>query len=489
MSLIPPAYAKHLDERRALVGIMVIAALALLIPTAVRLVAFDGMPPGGTSYYSMRMAGHLLTAADPSWDPLSYQGRPYIYNPYHFLLAGIAPVANPGIISLMLPPLLGIVAAFLFLVLLRRLGIELETRFVVSLLLILSPLFISVFTQSTRMPLLVVLMLGAASLYLSERQALRFLGISLFALIPLFGLVHTIAFLLLLIVHHFANRDRLPCFLSALAIVVAGGALYQFSLVSYVGLSGHSPFAGQNLLSSIVSDLGSEAGFGVFNMLLALIGIVIIWRKKRQYRLFYILLLALVAVALLFGREAHLYLAFVFAFLGGVAFVTLAGRNWEAGLIRNLTLGIIVCGVLFSPVSYLNRTSTMPPTPEMADALAWLGRNAEPDSVVLSHYSRGHWVTYFAGLPVVMDSNVAYAPQAAERYADSAGIFSSRSLETTRALLDRWYVDYIFIDPEMKHGLVWRKDDEGLLFLFRNNETFKNVYENHDVQVWQMLRG
>ena len=38
----------------------------------------------------------------------------------------------------------------------------------------------------------------------------------------------------------------------------------------------------------------------------------------------------------------------------------------------------------------------------------------------------------------------------------------------------------------MKTGQVWDKKED-LWYLFRNNETFKNVYEENGVEIWEYI--
>jgi len=40
----------------------------------------------------------------------------------------------------------------------------------------------------------------------------------------------------------------------------------------------------------------------------------------------------------------------------------------------------------------------------------------------------------------------------------------------------------------MKSGLVWEKEEQGLLFLLQNRETFKNIYNSSEIEVWKYLK-
>jgi len=101
-------------------------------------------------------------------------------------------------------------------------------------------------------------------------------------------------------------------------------------------------------------------------------------------------------------------------------------------------------------------------------------------------HSYGHWIEFTSERVVLLDGSPAYVKDLETRYNDSLWLFSSKDLETTRNLLFKYDIDYIFIDNVMKEGLVWLEQDEGLLFLLRNNETFKNVYNQTGVEIWQV---
>jgi hypothetical protein len=38
----------------------------------------------------------------------------------------------------------------------------------------------------------------------------------------------------------------------------------------------------------------------------------------------------------------------------------------------------------------------------------------------------------------------------------------------------------------MRKGLVWTKEDEGLLFLFSNKDEFRKVYDREGIEIWKI---
>ena len=83
-----------------------------------------------------------------------------------------------------------------------------------------------------------------------------------------------------------------------------------------------------------------------------------------------------------------------------------------------------------------------------------------------------------------MDGLLRYTPNLYERYEDSNNLFYNRSLKETKKLLNKYNISYIWIDNEMKEGLVWTKEKQGLLFSLRNKEIFKNIYSKEGVEIW-----
>jgi len=243
----------------------------------------------------------------------------------------------------------------------------------------------------------------------------------------------------------------------------------------------------ENILQSSISDLGALIGIGVFNILLAFIGFVLMWKKKKEH-IFIFLPLLVMLISLFYLQPVIIYLNFMLAVLAGHAFIRIRNMDWQVKMIKNLTILLIICGLVFSTISYLNRVSNMQPDNEVINSLDWLKHYSKQEEIVFSHYSKGFWISSVAERPVVTDKMFEYYPDAEERFNDSLEIFYSRNLKNTRALLNKYNISYIWVDNEMKNGLVWEKEQQGLLFLFRNNETFKNIYNNQGIEIWEVRK-
>lgn len=144
----------------------------------------------------------------------------------------------------------------------------------------------------------------------------------------------------------------------------------------------------------------------------------------------------------------------------------------------------MVCGFIFSAVSYTNIVSNLGPNPDVVTSLYWLRENVAEDSVVLAHYSRGFWINYFSERTPTLDS---FSSKSNLAIMDE--LFQTRDLRKAQIILREFDVNYIWIDSEMRDGLIWTKEKQGLLFLFIDEDNFNKVYANNNVEIWEYIGG
>ena len=91
------------------------------------------------------------------------------------------------------------------------------------------------------------------------------------------------------------------------------------------------------------------------------------------------------------------------------------------------------------------------------------------------------WIEYYSGHePFITNEDI-------EGYNATSRLFSTRNLVTAKDLLEKNQISYIFITDEMRDGLVWKRENEGLLFLLGNEEEFKNVYNRSGYEIWKVI--
>jgi hypothetical protein len=465
---------KPLTQKQMLALSILSAIILLSLIPAIRFAANKPILPGDTPYYHLRMANHIKESGIPLQDPLIQ--RPYSLQPYH-LISSLTT-------SILIPWLCGLLSIILFYLILKQLNIESFNISIILLVLILSPLFIFLFSTSNQYAVTITLMLLGFLLFTKEKY--YFIpSFIIFAIMPFFGILPSVISILLLLVYSLNNHEKLKYFYTTLAAIIIIFLAYQLPFIYHYGLPHTTRFIQKNILTSLISDLGSNAGFGIFNLLLALIGLYTIWKIKKQITAY--LLLFFLILASIYIPQINIYLSFVLAIFAGYGFTSIIKMRWKIDLIKTLTIILIICGLLFSTLSYINRLSNAPPTNEIIKSLIWLKENSATTDTVFSHYSKGLWIEAFSQRAVILDSQTPYIQDLHIRFNDSNTTFYSRDLETTKQILNKYNVKYIYIDEEMKQGQVWTREQEGLLFLFRNSETFKKRYSKDNIEVWEYL--
>lgn len=472
---------KEFKKSEIIIFIFISSFLILVLPHIVRYFFFDNILIGEESYYHARIASEINNKGMPVFDRLSYNGINYIFNPYHSFLAFFSSFLGVELASKLVPLVLGIISIFLFYYILKELRFNFERRFLSTIILLLSPPFIYTFVVSTSYSFLIFLVLSSFAIFINKNNYLFPVSLLLLLIIPLFGFFHVFVIVFLLLSYMFYRKSAINRFFIGL-IFLMFSSLYYYGTI-YNKFFRTETFLSRNVFKDLISGLGSQQGLSIFAILLALVGIIVLWKYKKNFYPIYMNSLLLIAAFLY--RGANIYLSIFLSIFAGLGFYRLMKMRWEAKIIKNLTLWLFVIGLVFSSALYIARLVNFEPNKDIIQSLEWLKEN--PQDLVFSHYSKGFWIEDKAKMPVFMDSLFTHTMNANERYNISNNIFYSQDLRKTRSLLKENKIKYIWIDEKMKYNQVWKEEQQGLLFLFKNNETFKNIYANSEVEIWRVL--
>ncbi|MBU0535826.1 MAG: hypothetical protein KKE20_02590, partial [Nanoarchaeota archaeon] len=242
------------------------------------------------------------------------------------------------------------------------------------------------------------------------------------------------------------------------------------------------------MLKGFISDLGGPIGIGAFYLMLVIIGLVYSWQENRKYYPLY-MILVLYTISFYFARGYVLgYMNFFMVVFAAQGIKIIKDLNWQMKMIKNLTFIVIACGLLFSMISFSGRLAEMPPNENMEIGFDWLKQNSKPDDVVLSHYSNGYFIEYYASRPVLMDSYISHIQDFNQKYLDSYDLFNTYELKHAEEILKKYGIVYIVVTKDMKEGIVWESPDEGLLHLMKDPEAFKSVYISEELEIWKYLK-
>jgi hypothetical protein len=478
-----------LKKRNLFVFAVIALFIVLTLPTFLRFYSGNDSLIGSEPYYHFRAAKELLNegalnlfAPPRDVQDLSYSPRSFFFNPYHYLLVYASKIVALQTASRIVPFLLGLVSVLLFNLILRRFVDDKYKRHLMLLLLILNPVFIYTFTVSNPNSAAIALTLLGLYFFMQDSKYSFALSALCFAVVSLFSIFNTLIVISLLLAYALTKKKAQNRFI----IIVLVLAFFSFAgRAAFFYNYSYAPDI--NVFGNFLSDLGGLLGFGVFSIVLAVYGVSSNWKSKSDFIYFFILSVLLMVSLFFIGNIANMYLMFMVAVAAGIGFVRLYELKWNVITVKNLTILILICGILFSTTSYLTRMTDMHPDRAALESLDWLGDNAFKNEFVLSHYDDGYLISTVARTPVITDSLAASDYDQEFLYKVQDSMFYGRKLEQTKQLFDIYKVKYVYVTPEMKDGLVWSRSNEGLLFLFTSKSTFKKVYDKDGYEIWEVL--
>jgi len=474
---------QYLSEKNIIIGIVVVCAILLLLPAGIRHVKYDDIAPGEQAYLHDRIAENF---GEADFVRMKYRDDKVFFNrfvkinPHHFLLFGMM---KAGIDALIISILFGIMTCLLLYLILKKFNILIEARGFYVLAFVLSPVFVYAFSVPN--PHATALFLGMLGFYLLMCQKIIFKIMAVFFLVlaSTFSVFHSTLIILLVLAYVIYKRDNKNMIFLGLIILIDGFLMLYYRLPLFLQ---YTFTENQNYLASMISDLGGKEGFGIFTILLVFIGMFYSWKYKKTFVMRYFFLILIFLLSLKLMLDINIYLNMIVALFAGLGFYKLYKHDWGLLGLKNLFLLIVLCGLVFSTLSYIDRLSNSMPDQEMKEAAEFL---FDKEGMVLTHPSYGFFIedigdkkVFFDGLGYYSNKDVigSYENMSTELY-------FSYDLKKTRAILKNNSIRYIFVTEEMKKGLVWEKENQGLLFLFQNNETFLKVYNNSKVDIYKVI--
>ncbi len=459
-------------------GLFALGLLLLLLPLVVRVLNEQPLVLGNDAYGHLRIAEHIVRAGIPDSDPAMPE-RPYTLTLFDALLTlAVQVVGSAG--AILLPFLLGLGTLMCLFGVIVRSRLSSDVALGAQLAFILSPLFVDSFSQATprALELFLLSLLFFVLLSASRRAWWSIAAVAIASGLATMGLIPALAAILLPLLLRTVDR-RVPqtVLMASLAafIVLVAVAVPTF-------LQTETPsFARPVPVAQAISDFGGD-GLSLFAWLLAGIGLIVRWHVKKKY---YAVMIAssAVLIAALVLPSALVIAHVLVALFAGYALAFFATMHWSFDDIRVLTMLVLVCGLLFSTLAHGMALAQGMPNQEMREAAQAL--QALPrDSRVVTHPEDGFWVAYWSGKRVVLDGWLRATPQVNERWALEQAIWHAQDITRLQPILHKHHIGALVITRTMREGSVWDMPEQDVLYLLRNNETFKNAYHSYSVDSW-----
>ncbi len=475
---------KKMNEKKLFIILVITSIFILSIPLVIRTVFFDSYPLGYESYSSIARASQFFGGEEFIGMDVLFSQKSSVPDLYEFVLGIFSFFVDTRIIAVLLPYVLGIFSSILFYLILRSFPIKKESRFVTAIFFILSPAFFYTFSTSQGISLAFFLNLAGFFFLMKKKRIFFFISLLIYLVLPFTGVFNfLIALCSLFYLYLFKSRNKK--ILSIIIVSVSVAFLFYIPLLSLLGFPFLRIAFTRGIFSYFISDLGAKSGFGAFMVFLCAIGLYLSWKKKREYYFMYIFLFGLVILSL-FNESLLVYLCIPVSFFSGIAFIELFNMKWDLPRIKDFSIIIIICGTLFSISSYSSYLIRDGPSLEEIESLEWLRIHFNnQDGAILSHPSNGFLIEAITGKPVVIDDDKGYFYENSQDINNSFSLFHSRNLDKSKSLLGMYNITHIWINEKMKSD-IWGGKEDGLLFLFRNNETFKKIYNYTSIDIWKL---
>jgi hypothetical protein len=247
------------------------------------------------------------------------------------------------------------------------------------------------------------------------------------------------------------------------------------------------------------------------------------WKRQLIPKKYFLFIIAIIVIAYYFSEVKYILNIFI-SIIAASAFIYLLEQEWKLSLIKEISLFILILGIIFSGLTTLSRVAAFQPVQSQYNAVLFLQQqydyisndsisnytnnymdtdnnlssmksDRESAGYVLSYYKYGHLLQSIPEsssrkMPVLLDTNI-YSNNKFNEFdgsnesAAADEIFYSRDIKKTTQMLLQYNIKYLFITPAMKSGIVWKKENQGLLFLLENSERFKRIYNNNSIEIWE----
>ncbi|MEK6967984.1 MAG: hypothetical protein AABX51_05125 [Nanoarchaeota archaeon] len=421
----------------------------------------------GESQYNLRLSKLNPFEGFVNTDNLSIDNSRMAYGVYHAIIHYLSKLL-PDVLSIVLFGLVtGMATILLFYFALRGLGISIDRSFFACIIILFSPAFIEMFGTTNPAGFGVMSSLLGFMVYQFRKDFLgRFFAFIFFLLSALNGPIHAFGALVLLGIATLVERK-------SIGIALLG--LYSFLVALIISFGTFSYWSSDpaSFPFGLFSDLGFSSGIGIFFALTAIVGIYVLWKRKKEYWFVYASSFLLLILVFFVSKDAIYYLIFSISIFSSAAIFRFIEGEWEISSLKNILLLVVFCGFIFSFISYVSSVSGRTYDSELVDSLRWL--RTAPQGAVLTAPDYGYLVqSYSEKQPLLIPKN------------KNLSIFFERNPKKAFDRIQSVGGKYIVIDNFMRSGLVWQRNEQGLLFALRDKEHFRLIYLKDNVGIWSL---
>lgn len=452
-----------LTENQKTLAIILLGALLLILPLFLRLLSGLPLVYSPEAAYTTRIIEQNQVIYD------NIQERNINFNLFFHIFSKTFFLHNEVFLKI-IPFLLGILSLLAMHFLLKGQ----ESRKINLLLLLLSPIFIYVFSTFNFYCLMVFLIIMGFYVFFQKKG---WWASPLFALLPVIDFLSALASLVLLLAISLHKKHKLQDFYIIMVATITTSAITISQNIIDI-----SKYFGIGTLKTTFAEFGAIPGLTIPIIILSFVGILTFWKKSRP-KLFASVAFIAIIILSISSPIVKVIFAIAITYFAALALESLIRRNWAIPILKNITIIIVICSLIFPLAAFYATVTNNPPNKEMMDALSFLKKASPAGSVVWSSEENGFFIQKYSERKTFTDSLSFLYPDYENKLKDSETIIFSRMMANTTKAINTHKIDYFYIDPNMKE-IYWNNKNEGLMFLLKNSETFINIYSVNEIEIY-----
>ncbi|MCB9358558.1 hypothetical protein H6503_01380 [Candidatus Woesearchaeota archaeon] len=445
------------------------------------------------SYYTLRQLESIKEHGIPLYeDELSYSGRNAVFSPgYYYILFFGSFIFQSKSLVILTSILAALSALIVYLI-----SLKLTRNHLISVLVSAMGIFIPVYlinTTNTLSPTTLIIPLSLLTIYLfsiakDEKDVLWYMiAFVILSLVTGLSTIIVIVFIMYLLMLRIENI-RIIKVQKELTIVSAFFVIWVQFIIYKSAYLVHGPaIIWRNLPFELIIQYFSQVNiFSIIYFVGAVPFFAALYTmykhsftlKNEQlylYTSFAVVIAALLLFRLIELQKGLIYLGFCFLIFFAVflkraiAYIERTKLNRYKHGVTLILIFVFLLSSIIPSIMALHNQSSIPR--DTIDAMEWIERNTDENSVILADIKEGNLVTEIAKRKNIIDSNFLLIEDINQRVNDMRLIYTSSSIVKAVELLDYYSIDYILIGEARTTFNI-----EDLHYI--DSECVESVYDN-----------
>lgn len=192
----------------------------------------------------------------------------------------------------------------------------------------------------------------------------------------------------------------------ALNLVLAGLIVRKYKTISFLLLFSSLFFLLKNVslnlsFYSLISEFGNYYGISIFSFIFSMYGLIVYFNKRKNSTFFLLLSGVLTSVLVFNNWNAVFHL--ITSFFSGIALYNIFNKNWVLLELKKCSLALVIALLISSTLSHIFYLSSLPPYQSFE---LHLKNNISEKDIVLTTEEMSVWIEYFTNAKTIVNNKI-----------------------------------------------------------------------------------